>query len=141
MTPTDHGQIVTAAHDYIDGWYTGDAARMQRALHPALAKRIQTADSTGTLTVADMSARELIDRTAAGTGTSDPTRRSDVRVLDVFGRAAAVRIDASGWVDYLHLIHTPDGWKIINVLWERRQPASNPAHAAAPAPAAATATR
>ena len=141
MTPTEHSQIVTAAHDYIDGWYTGDAARMERALHPALAKRIQTADSTGTLTVADMSARELIDRTAAGTGTSDPARRSEVRVLDVFGRAAAVRIDASGWVDYLHLIHTPDGWKIINVLWEWRQPASNPVQAAAPAPAAATATR
>jgi|SRR5579859_2979469 len=79
MTPAEHSQIVTAAHDYIDGWYTGDAARMERALHPALAKRIQTADSTGTLTVADMSARELIDRTAAGIGTSDPTRRSEVR--------------------------------------------------------------
>ena len=140
MTPTEHGHIVTAAHDYIDGWYTGDAARMERALHPALAKRIQTADGTGAPMVADMSARELIDRTAAGTGTSDPTRRSDVQVLDVFGRAAAVRIDASGWVDYLHLIHTPGGWKIINVLWERRQPAGNPVTAAAPAPAAATAS-
>ena len=133
MTPTEHSQIVTAAHDYIDGWYSADAARMERALHPALAKRIQAADSTGTLTVTDMSARELIDRTAAGTGTSDPTRRSDVRVLDVFGRAATVRIDASGWVDYLHLILTPDGWKIINVLWEWRQPD----RAAAPAPAGA----
>ena len=125
MAQTEHGQIVTAALDYIDGWYTGDAARMQRALHPALAKRIQTADTSGELVVADMSARELIDRTAAGTGAADPTRRNDVRVLDVFGRAASVRIDASGWVDYLHLIQTPTGWKIINVLWERREPARN----------------
>lgn len=44
----------------------------------------------------------------------------------MFGRAATVRIDASGWVDYLHLIQTAAGWKIINVLWERRQPTSNP---------------
>ena len=137
MTSTDDGPIVTAALDYIDGWYTGDAARMERALHPALAKRIQAADHSGTLTVADMTARELIDRTAAGTGTADPARRHDVRVLDVFGRAAAVRIDATGWVDYLHLIHTPAGWKIINVLWERRQPAL----AAATAPAAASASQ
>jgi hypothetical protein len=43
--------------------------------------------------VADMSARELIDRTAAGTGTADPARRHDVHVL-VFGRAARVRVDA-----------------------------------------------
>ena len=135
MAQTEHGHIVTAALDYIDGWYTGDAARMQRALHPALAKRIQTTDSTGQLAVADMTARELIDRTAAGTGTTDPARRHDVRVLDVFGRAASVRIDATGWVDYLHLIHTPAGWKIINVLWERREPARSTPQA--PAAAAA----
>lgn len=135
MARTGHGQIVTAALDYIDGWYDGDAARMQRALHPALAKRIQTADSSGELVVAEMGARELIDRTAAGTGTADPARRHDVRVLDVFGRAASVRVDATGWVDYLHLIQTTAGWKIINVLWERRQPARS----AAQAPAAAAA--
>jgi hypothetical protein len=48
---------------------------MQRALHPRLAKRIQATDSSGQLVVADMSARELIDRAAAGTGTPDPARR------------------------------------------------------------------
>ena len=79
---------------------------MQRALHPGLAKRIQATDSSGQLVVADMSARELTGRTAAGTGTADPARRHDVHVL-VFGRAAGVRVDATGWVDYLHLIHTP----------------------------------
>ena len=135
MTHTEHDQIVTAALDYIDGWYTGDATRMERALHPALAKRIQAPDSSGQLVVTDMSARELIDRTAAGTGTADPTRRHDVRVLDVFGRAASVRVDATGWVDYLHLIQTRAGWEIINVLWERREPA--PSTPRAPAAAAA----
>jgi hypothetical protein len=79
---------------------------MQRALHPGLPRRIQTTDSSGQLVVADVGARELIDRTAAGTGSADPTRRHDVRVL-VFGRAASVRVDATGWVDYPHLIHTP----------------------------------
>jgi hypothetical protein len=31
--------IRQAAVDYIEGWYTGDADRMERALHPDLAKR------------------------------------------------------------------------------------------------------
>jgi hypothetical protein len=57
-------------------------------------------------------------------------------VLDVFGRAASVRVDATGWVDYLHLIQTATGWKIINVLWERREPA----HSIPQAPAAAAAS-
>jgi Putative lumazine-binding len=91
--------------------------------------------SLSQLAVTDMSARELIDRTAAGTGTADPTRRHDVRVLDVFGRAASVRVDATGWVDYLHLIQTPTGWKIINVLWERRE--ATPSTPRTPAAAAA----
>jgi Putative lumazine-binding len=56
-------------------------------------------------------------------------------VLDVFGCAASVRVDATGWVDYLHLIQTATGWKIINVLWERREPA----HSTPQAPAAAAA--
>jgi hypothetical protein len=62
MTHPEHGEIVTAALDHINGWYTGDAGRMQRALHPALAKRIQTTDSSGELVVADIGACELIDR-------------------------------------------------------------------------------
>lgn len=133
MAQTEHGQIVTAALDYIDGWYTGDAARMQRALHPDLAKRIQTTQSSGDLVVVEMGARELIDKTATGTGRADTIRRHDVRVLDVFGRAASVRVDASDWVDYLHLIHTVAGWKIINVLWERREPARTSPRAPRPA--------
>ena len=68
-----------------------------------------------------MGARELIDRTATGTGTADPARRHDVRVL-VFGRAASVRLDATGWVDYLHLIHTPRGH-----AQEKGQPCRSPA--------------
>ena len=42
MTHHEQGEIVTAALDHFNGWYTGDAGRMQRPLHPALAKRIQT---------------------------------------------------------------------------------------------------
>ena len=36
---TDRAAIEACVRDYIEGWYTGDAARMDRALHPELAKR------------------------------------------------------------------------------------------------------
>jgi hypothetical protein len=62
MTHPEHGETVTAALGHINGWYAGDAGRMRRALHPALAKRIQTTDSSGELVVADIGACELIDR-------------------------------------------------------------------------------
>ena len=37
---SDDDAIRKPANDYIEGWYTGDAARMEGALHPELAKRM-----------------------------------------------------------------------------------------------------
>jgi hypothetical protein len=42
-------------------------------------------------------------------------------VLDVFRNAAAVRVDADDWVDYLQLVKEGDRWLIVNVLWELRK--------------------
>ncbi len=35
QSPADTAAIRTAALDYIEGWYTADVSRMERALHPA----------------------------------------------------------------------------------------------------------
>ena len=43
----DSADIRATALDYIDGYYTGDAVRMERALHPDLAKRIVMTDPQG----------------------------------------------------------------------------------------------
>src|SRR6266571_38035 len=50
-------------------------------------------------------------------------QRTEVRILDIFQNAASARIDAGGWIDYLHLIRWRGRWVILNVLWEIRQPA------------------
>jgi hypothetical protein len=41
----DLNNIKTTALDYIEGWYEADINRMQRALHPNLAKRMVFVDS------------------------------------------------------------------------------------------------
>jgi hypothetical protein len=123
QSAADTAGIRQAALDYIEGWYSGDGDRMARALHPELAKRIMNADSTGRVWVRDMTASELIRGTRAGGGTRTPAdqRRTDVRVLDVFQNAASARIDAGGWIDYLHLVKWQGRWVILNVLWEIRR--------------------
>ena len=35
----DEAAIRGVVRDYVDGWFDGDAARMERALHPELVKR------------------------------------------------------------------------------------------------------
>jgi alkyl sulfatase BDS1-like metallo-beta-lactamase superfamily hydrolase len=49
--------------DYFEGWFDGDPARMERALHPDLAKRSVAEDGTG---LDHVTAREMIGATAAG---------------------------------------------------------------------------
>jgi hypothetical protein len=123
QAPADSAAIRATALDYIEGWYTGDAERMARAVHPDLAKRIVgRARGTGQSVVEDMSAAALIDATRQGGGKRTPRelRRTDVRILNIFGSAASVRVDATDWVDYLHLAKVDGRWRILNVLWELR---------------------
>lgn len=121
--PDDEAAIRRAALDYIEGWYAGDAARMERALHPELAKRVvlRAADRPDRGDrLEQMSALTLVQKTRAGIGRDDPHPRGDVRLLDRFAGAAVVRVDASTWVDYLQLARYRGEWKIVNVLWELR---------------------
>jgi hypothetical protein len=71
-----------------------------------------------------MTATQLVNGVRAGGGTRTPAneRKSEVKILDVFGNAASARIDAGAWIDYLHLSKTGDRWQIVNVLWELRTP-------------------
>ena len=45
----DTALIVATVHDYFDGWYDGDASRMERALHRDLVKRSPGQDQASTL--------------------------------------------------------------------------------------------
>lgn len=119
QTAADSAAILGTARDYIEGWYTADAARMARALHPDLAKRIVTPGPAGDV-VRAMSRDQLVQAAAAGAGASTPAgqRRSDVTILDVFGNIADVKVVAGEWVDYLHIGRVDGRWVVINVLWE-----------------------
>ena len=127
QTAADSAAIEATAHDYIDGYYEGNAERMERALHADLAKRIVNPRG-GNDVVQHMTASQLIQITARGGGSNTPTaaRRNDVEILDIFGNAAVVRIDASSWVDYLQVAKVDDKWVIINVLWAMRPEALEP---------------
>ena len=119
----DSAGIRAAALDYIEGWYEGNAERMERALHPELAKRIVNTDPrNGRNSLGQMGALTLINSTKRGGGKETPVeqQRKDVRILDIFGNAASVRVDASTWVDYLQVAKWNGRWVIVNVLWELR---------------------
>jgi hypothetical protein len=117
----DSAAIRQTALDYIEGWYEGNAERMERALHPELAKRIVRTDSkTGRSGLGQQSAMTLVQGTRNGGGKNTPKEKQqkDVTILDLFENAASVKVVASDWIDYLHVAKWNGRWVIVNVLWE-----------------------
>jgi hypothetical protein len=119
VTASEADALRATALDYLEGYYTGDAARMERAVHPELAKRIVYSDGPQN-TLSQMSAMTLVNATRAGYGKNIPEerRQKDVTILDVYENAAVVKVVASDWVDYLEMARWNGQWKIVNVLWE-----------------------
>lgn len=120
QSPADASAIKQTALDYIEGWYEGNAERMERALHPELAKRIVRTNQEGNSRLDQMSALTLVQGTRRGGGKSTPSEKQqkDVTILDVFENAASVKVVASDWIDYLHMAKFNGRWVIVNVLWE-----------------------
>ena len=121
QSPADAAAIKQTALDYIEGWYEGNPERMERALHPELAKRmVETNPSNGKSKLNQMSAMSLVQGTRAGWGKNTPKEKQqkDVIILDVYENAASVKVVASDWIDYLHMAKFNGKWVIVNVLWE-----------------------
>ena len=120
QSPADAAAIKQTALDYIEGWYEGNAERMERALHPELAKRIVRTNQDGRSRLDQMGAMTLVQGTKRGGGNDTPKEKQqkDVSILDVFENAASVKVVASDWIDYLHTAKFNGRWVIVNVLWE-----------------------
>ena len=117
--------IRQTALDYIEGWYTGNTERMERSLHPELAKRIviPAANNANEDRLSQMSAMRLVQLTRSGMGIiPEYEQRKEVIILDRDGRSASAKIVASTWIDYLHLAKWEGRWVIVNVLWELNSP-------------------
>lgn len=124
QSPADSAGIRQAALDYIEGYYEGDGARMERAVHPELAKRIVRTNERGRSMLSNMSAMTLVLGTRDGGGRDTPAaeRHKEITIFDIYQNAASAKIYASGWVDYLHLAKWNGRWVIVNVLWELHPP-------------------
>jgi hypothetical protein len=77
---------------------------MERALHPELVKRCRGNERDDPDALETLSAQDMIDATADGEGGRED---ADDRQIEIY-------------VDLLHLIEMPDGWKIVNAAWRLR---------------------
>ncbi len=108
--------IEAAAADYVEGWYRGDVARMDRALHADLVKRTPDGEA-GTLR--QVTKAQMLELTRQGGG-EDPDAEFVVTVGDVSDRIATARVVSPEYIDFLHLVKGDNGWQIVNVLFRTR---------------------
>ena len=113
QTPNDTEAVRATVADYIEAYYTGDVARMERALHPDYLKHTVTAAGS----VSQWTGLKLLAAVRSGEGKRLPPseRTSQVTVLDVAQGIAVAKLVTPRWTDYLTLTRSSGAWKIISV--------------------------
>lgn len=121
----DTADIRATVLNYAEGWYEGNAARMEQAIHPQLAKRIvgwSSERGNHRNVMQDMTAEKLIDNTRKrfGTNVLAEEQIKNIVILDIYNNTASVKAEMRDWIDYMHMARWNGKWKIINVLWEMK---------------------
>lgn len=121
QTSADTLAIKETILNYLEGFYTGDEARMEKALYHDLAKRFVTPERNGRNGIQHMTAMQLVQYTR---------RRNDdtpakgpltvkIEIFEIFDKVAVARSegDKVNFVDFFHLGNINGEWKIVNVIW------------------------
>lgn len=119
--------IEKAVRDYVEGWQSGDTERVSSSVSPELAKRVVMSDDKNHFFISDMSASLLVFATLKNKDgirmpdlTPDEPFKLYVKILDISGNVASAKAwnTKYGFLDYCHLAHYGESWKIVNVLWD-----------------------
>ena len=117
---SDEAAVVASTLDYFNAWFDGDARRMDRVLHPELAKRSLRQVDPDSEALRTATKDQMLAWTAEGEGKTEAPggdRQIDIEVVDLYGNIASVVVRSSVYREYLHLVRTDEGWTIANALW------------------------
>lgn len=117
----DEAGIRAALADYFEGWFDGDAARIESALHPDLAKRGIRQGAPPGEQVASMTAAQMVAWTRDGDGVRERPSDLDLRieVLDVHSEMATALVRSTVYTEYAHLVRTSGRWRVLNTVYVR----------------------
>jgi hypothetical protein len=110
----DASAVRATVSNYIEAYYTADAAQMQKTLHPHYLKL----KINGDVPVREQTGPQLVQDVRSGGGTRVPQahRTGQVFVLDVAGNIASAKLVTPGWTDYMTLEKVNEEWKILSVV-------------------------
>ena len=117
----DREGVRAAVLDYVEGVYEVDASRIERSVHPDLAKRGffvkkgETAYSPHLMTF-----QQLVDlaKSYNKDGHVKKDAPKEIVIFDISDQTASAKLTAVWGIDYIHLAKYDGKWKFINVLWQ-----------------------
>lgn len=123
----DSLQIKETVKNYLEGLEYNDASRVEKAMHPDLAKRNLNKDGNGNDKLQNMTASSLVgyaktfDYTKLYKKGVNPKELLKVEtiIFDMENDIATVKAvqNKFAFFDYIHLGKMNGEWKIINILW------------------------
>ena len=119
---TDEEAVRAAVLDYVEGWFDGDAVRVERALQPELVKRCRGIEGDDPDVLETLTQREMVNATAqeVGRGEDADDRQISVEITYLGENIASATCLCPRYVDLLNLIRMPEGRRIVNAAWELR---------------------
>ena len=112
--------VEIACKNYLEGWYSGDFERMDKALHTNLVKRRKVVlKETEADLIIQATANDMIEYTKAKFGlNNNDNNYINIQILDIYKDIATVKTVTHEYIDYIHLVKFEGEWKILNVLWD-----------------------
>ena len=112
--PNDESAVRSTVTNYIEAYYTGNAARMEQTLHSHYLKH----KVHGNIPVREQTGADLVQAARSGEGThlAQAEQREQITVLDVAGNIASAKLVTPGWTDYMTLTKVDGEWKILSVV-------------------------
>lgn len=120
---SDEAAVREAVLDYVEGIYEVEPSRIERSVHPELAKR-GYGRRDGVYCEIPMSYERLV-KLAANYNTDGEIPADapkEVVIYEVLDKTASVKLIADWGIDYMHLAKYDGKWKIVNVLWQSHPP-------------------
>ncbi len=113
--------VKQAVLDYVEGVYEVDPSRIERSVHPDLAKGgfFKKEGETG-YNFISMTFAQMIElsKNYNKDGKMPQAAPKEVIIFDMTDQIATTKLIAWWGIDYMHLAKYEGKWKIVNVLWQ-----------------------
>ena len=122
QTDADREAVRQATLDYVEGVYNVEPSRIERSVHPKLAKlgfyRPPADDAYRPGSAMTFERLVEVAKNFNKEGKLRKDAPKEVTILDLLDQTASVKLVAEWGVDYMHLAKFDGKWMIVNVIWQ-----------------------